>query len=91
LETYEAFGAVLFVLVLLGAVLWLLRQRGVAVFSMPAGMLKSGGTRQLEVLDRVALGPQHGLYMVRVGDSKWLVGTAPGGCRLEQMDRETRQ
>ena len=88
METYEAFGAVLFVLVLLGAVLWLLRQRGVAVFSMPVGLMKTGAPRQLEVLDRVALGPQHGLYMVRVGDSKWLVGTAPAGCQLHPMDQE---
>ena len=88
METYEAFGAVLFVLVLLGAVLWLLRQRGVAVFSMPVGLMKTGTPRQLEVLDRVALGPQHGLYMVRVGDSKWLVGTAPAGCQLHRMDQE---
>jgi flagellar biogenesis protein FliO len=36
----------------------------------------------MEVLERVSLGPQHSLHLVRVSDRILLIGTAPSACTL---------
>lgn len=78
--------AVVFVLALLGGVLYFLRQRGVASFaSFPgAGTFarQPATVRQLKVVERVPLGPHHALHLVRVGERLILVATAPGSCQL---------
>jgi flagellar biosynthetic protein FliO len=61
------------VLALLGIAWWSLRRHGRAA---PA----RGG--RLERLDRLALGPQHTLHLVRVGDRVLLLASSPGGCAL---------
>ena len=71
-------AAVAGVLGLLGGVLWWLRRRGFAgvlAARRPAG-------RKLECLERLTLGPQHTLHLVRVGDTALLVASSPGGCAL---------
>jgi flagellar biogenesis protein FliO len=70
--------AVILVLSLLGGALLFLRRRGVASFrGLPAG-----NTRQMKVVERVPLGAQHALHLVRVGDKLILVATAPGSCQF---------
>jgi flagellar biogenesis protein FliO len=73
-------AAVAGVLTLLGSVLWWLRRHGVA------GMLPAGrpAGRTLECLERLPLGPQHTLHLVRLGETALLVASSPGGCVLVQ-------
>lgn len=63
---------------LLGLVLWWMRRRGLAG-ALP--MRRSGG-RRLEYVERLALGPQHALHLVRIGDRALLVSSSPAGCAV---------
>ena len=78
--------AVILVLSLLGGVLFFLRRRGIASFSaLPARAAlgrQAANARQLKVVERVPLGAQHALHLVRVGDKLILVATAPGSCQV---------
>ena len=80
-------AAVILVLGLLGALLYALRRRGMASFSvLPA---RQGTPRQMKVVERVPLGAQHALHLVRVGEKLILVATAPGSCQLlDTIQRE---
>jgi flagellar biosynthetic protein FliO len=78
MDVMEQVTAVAVVLLLLGAALWWLRRRGVAVIALPRRV----GGRRLECLERVALGPQNALFLVRLGDTELLVAASPGGCSL---------
>jgi flagellar biosynthetic protein FliO len=64
------------VLLLLVAVLWWLRRRN---FALPAGRPRG---RRLECLERLRLGPQHTLHLVRLGDTALLLASTPAGCTL---------
>lgn len=82
METMQQMMAVALVLAMLGGALWLLRRRGVASFQLPG---RRGG-RNLESLDRLGLGPQHVLHLVRFQDRALLLAVSPSGCvLLEQM------
>jgi flagellar biogenesis protein FliO len=73
-------AAVAGVLLLLAVTLWWLRRRGIAAVVVgrgPAG-------RKLECLERLHLGPQHTLHLVRLGETALLVASSPGGCTLVQ-------
>jgi flagellar biogenesis protein FliO len=81
-------AAVAGVLTLLAATLWWLRRRGIAAV-LPAGVLSRGlrsrrraAARRLECLERLPLGPQHMLHLVRLGETAMLVASSPGGCSL---------
>ena len=63
---------------LLGLALWALQRRGLAL--PPA--LRRGGSRKLECVERVALGPQHALHLVRLGERGLLLSSSPSGCAL---------
>ncbi|HEX8985404.1 MAG TPA: flagellar biosynthetic protein FliO, partial [Bryobacteraceae bacterium] len=69
---------VLVVFALLGAAMWLLRRN-------PADGIrnlirkKSG---RLESVERLALGPQHALHLVRFEGRVLLIAAHPGGCTL---------
>ena len=72
--------AVLFVLGLLGGGLYWLRAKGLARFNgKGAGRL---GTRQMRVIERLPLTPQHSLHLVTVGGRRLLVAVSPGGCTV---------
>ncbi len=71
-------GAVV-VLGLLGATLWWLRRRGYATV---APGRRAG--RRLESIERLSLGPQHTLHLVRIGGTALLVACSPAGCVLLQ-------
>jgi flagellar biosynthetic protein FliO len=75
----QQYAGVAVVLLLLGATLWWLRRRGYA----SVGMGRRGG-RRLETLERLALGPQHSLHLVRIGRTVAVVSCSPGGCALLQ-------
>lgn len=75
METLGPLAAVAGVLALLGGTLWLLRRRG-----MVAGFRNKTAGRRLECVERLALGPQHILHLVRVGGQPMIVATFPGGC-----------
>jgi flagellar biosynthetic protein FliO len=66
------------VLALLGLALWALKRRGLA--APPA--LRRGGGRRLECVQRVALGPQHALHLVRLDERGLLLSSSPSGCAL---------
>ena len=72
-------AAVAGVLTMLAATLWWLRRRGFAGV-LPA---RRAG-RKLECLERLPLGPQHTLHLVRLGGTALLVASSPGGCALVQ-------
>lgn len=74
MESLEPLAAVLLVLALLGLALFFLKKRGVASFH--------SGTRRVEVMERVMLGPSHALHVVRVGERSIVVATSPSSCQV---------
>ena len=72
--------AVVMVLGLLCGSLWLLKRKGLVRtgFRGPA----RPGQPRLEVIDRLALTPQHSLHLIRMADRTLLVGLSPQGCNL---------
>jgi flagellar biogenesis protein FliO len=70
--------AVAAVLGLLGAVLAWARRRGLG------GLARTGrpGGRKLEALERLSLGPQHTLHLVRMGEQALVVACSPAGCAV---------
>ena len=69
--------AVSVVLSLLAAALWWLRRKGLARYG-PAG----SRTHSLRAVERLMLGPQHSLHLVRLAGRGLLVSTSPAGCAL---------
>jgi len=78
MEVIQQMAAVGLVLLLLGASLWVLRRRGIAGISLAGRSAK----RRLECLERMPLGPQHTLHLVRVDGRELLVAASPSGCTL---------
>ena len=78
MELINQVGAVAAVLGALGAMAWWLRRRG--PLERPS-FRKSGGKR-LESLERLPLGPQQTLHLVRMGSRALLVAATPSGCAL---------
>ena len=75
----EQILAVFLVLALLVTSLWLLRRKGMATVNF--GLAKRlSPTKQMQVVDRVSLTPQHSLHLVRVQNQIFLVGVSPSGC-----------
>ena len=72
--------AIVAVLGLLAGTLWWLRQRGIAQFS--GGLKMRRAARNLELLERLSLAPQHSLHLVRFGGRSLLIGVSPSGCSL---------
>ena len=80
MEFVQELAAVGAVLTLLAVTLWWLRRRG---FAALVPMKRTAG-RRLECLERLSLGPQHTLHLVRVGDTAVLLASTPAGCALLQ-------
>ena len=82
MEAINQVAAVLSVLGLLAAVVWWLRRRGVH----PVFARRTPG-RLIETMERLPLGPQQTLHLVRVGDRAFLVACYPSGCAvLDRME-----
>lgn len=75
--------AVFLVLGILLTALWILRQKGLTKFHF-AGVRPLTGRkcseRHLEVLERVALTPQHSLHLVSIQGEKIVFAVSPSGC-----------
>jgi len=78
MDVFGQMGAVAGVLGLLGSTLWFLRRRGMATLAIG----RKRPRRKLELIERLPLGPQHSLHLVRLGETMLLVAASPGGCRL---------
>ena len=80
METIQQVLGVVAVLALLGGSLWWLRSKGLAQFNVrgPGG----GKARSMKVVERLALTPQHSLFLVRVGGRTMLIAASPGGCSI---------
>ena len=68
------------VLALLGSTLWWFRRKGFASI-LPA---RRAAAHRLERLERLVLGPQQTLHLVRLGDTALLLASTPAGCTLVQ-------
>ncbi len=71
--------AAFFVLALLAGTLWVLRRKGVARINLSLPK-RAPGTRQMQILERLALTAQHSLYLIGVGERKVLLSVSPSGC-----------
>ena len=88
MEAIQQMAAVAVVLLLLGATLWVLRRRGLAGVALG----KRPGGRRIECMERLPLGPQHTLHLVRVGETELLLACSPSGCSLvESFARRTAE
>ena len=80
MESFQQALSVLLVLGLLGGALWWLRRKGMAQFPFKS----TGSTRgkTMQVLERMALTPQHSLHLVRVENRVVLIAASPAGCSI---------
>jgi flagellar biosynthetic protein FliO len=78
MEVVRQMAAAAAVVALLGATLWWLRRRGLAV----ALHGRRAGGRRLECVERLPLGPQQALHLVRLGERGLLLASWPSGCAL---------
>lgn len=70
------------VILLLLLCLAFLRRKGIAQMKLFRPNGQAG--RNLEVLDRLVLTPQHSIHLVRVAGNHLLIGLSPSGCSLLQ-------
>jgi flagellar biogenesis protein FliO len=75
MEAMRQVWAVSAVLALLAASLWWLRRKGLARFAP-----RRRSKQTLQAVERLTLGPQHALHLVRLAGRGLLVGTSPAGC-----------
>jgi flagellar biogenesis protein FliO len=73
MDVVQPLAAIVLVMALLGGVLLILKKRGAVSVTVP---------HWLEVVERVSLGPQHALHLVRAGGRVLLVVTGPNSCEL---------
>jgi flagellar biosynthetic protein FliO len=78
MDVIEQVTAVAAVLLLLIGTLWWLRRRGFATLALPG---RAAG-RRLECLERLPLGPQHTLHLIRLGEIELVIASSPGSCSL---------
>jgi flagellar biogenesis protein FliO len=70
------------VLILLAVTLWWLRRRGFAAGGFTAVVRCNGRRRQMETVERLPLGPQHSLHLIRFGEQALVVACSPSGCTV---------
>jgi flagellar biogenesis protein FliO len=80
MDVIQPLAAVILVMALLSGALLLLKKRGAAAFHLPGNA--GSASRRLELLERISLGSQHTLHLVRVGDRLLLIATAPTSCQV---------
>jgi flagellar biogenesis protein FliO len=77
MEFFQQGLALVVVFGLLGTALWFVKTR-------QNPNLRLRGERRMEVVERVALTPQHTLCLVKVDDRLIMIGTAPSSCQVIQ-------
>jgi len=77
MESIRQVLAVSAVLLLLVASLWWLRSKGLTRYAS-----RGSRTHALQAVERLMLGPQHSLHLVRLAGRGLLVGTSPAGCMV---------
>jgi flagellar biogenesis protein FliO len=82
METIQQAGSVVFVLALLLLTLWWVRRRGLANITGGLPIVRKTNARRLESMERLPLGPQHTLHLVRLGAAALLISASPAGCAL---------
>ncbi len=82
MEAFQQFFAVLLVLALLCACLWIFRRQGWALRTPSRRRRRQDQKPQLEIIDGLTLTPHHSLHLVRLADRVLLVGLSPQGCNL---------
>ena len=83
MEMIDQLLAIVLVLGLTAGVASWLRRRGV----LPAPLPRRTAGKRLENLERLPLGPQQTLHLVRLGERALLVAATPAGCAvLESVD-----
>jgi flagellar biogenesis protein FliO len=86
MEVIQQTAAVAVVLALLLLTLWWLRRRGLTgglIGGLTGVTLgRKTSVRRLESLERLPLGPQHALHLVRLGGSALLISSSAAGCTL---------
>jgi flagellar biosynthetic protein FliO len=87
MDVFGQMAAVAVVLLLLGATLWALRQRGFAGVTLR----RRPGGRRLECLERLPLGPHQVLHLVRMGEIELLLASSPSGCTLLKSFEQRQQ
>ena len=80
MEILEQITMIFVVFALLGGMLWVLRNKGMASFRF--GRKSFRGGKQLEIIERLPLTASHSIHLVRFADRTLLIGVAPGGCTL---------
>ena len=80
MDSIQSFLAVLFVLGLLGGTLLMLRRRAVIQWRMPG--MTSNAARQMQLIERMSLGPHHALHLAKIGERSVLVATTPTSCQV---------
>ena len=80
MEAIQQALGVFAVLALLGGALWWLRHKGLAQFAVRGPGGAKG--RSMKVIERLALTPQHSLYLVQVAGRTMLIAASPGGCSI---------
>jgi flagellar biosynthetic protein FliO len=78
MELIDQVAAVGAVLGALGVMAWWLRRRG----TLERPSFRKSSSRRLESLERLPLGPQQTLHLVRMGSRVLLVAATPSGCAL---------
>ena len=66
------------VLLAFGGALWTMQRRGMLQFRHGTPRRE----RQLQVIERLQLTPQHSLCLVRMDNRTLLIGTAPSSCHV---------
>jgi flagellar biogenesis protein FliO len=86
MEPIRQLEAVLFVLTLLGAAVYGLRNKGIGTILRRSSA--GARQRQLESIDRLPLTPHHSLHLVRVEGRTVLIAVSPGGCSMVDRGAE---
>jgi flagellar biogenesis protein FliO len=79
MDFVQQFVVVILVLAILGALVLVARNRGIANFPLPN---RQSRPRRMEAIERLALTPNHSLHLVIVDGRKILVGVSPSSCQL---------
>ncbi len=89
----EALGqaaAVFTVLAVVGLVSWLARRGSVGTFTLRALMRNAESDRQMKLIERITLTPQHSIHLIRTHERDLLLVTHPHGCSVVQEQQRSR-